>query len=277
MQEAFVYCWTDHITNKLYVGSHKGSPDDGYICSSKYFNEEYNKRPQDFTRQIVASGEAKLMRSFEATLLKAVNARDDLGFYNLHNGDGEFTTAGTHLTDAHKKKISARVKGENHPLFGVPMSEETKQKISKANTGRKASPDTKKKLSLAVKNRVYTEEQKKKRSEISRLNALGNQNMLGKKQSQACKDKLSELRKGKNNPMYGTISPNRGVLMSDEAKQKLSKTRKDKFAKTIAHVLADKDKLKHKHEKRGFSLSALGREYGISYQIIQNIINGYYD
>ena len=36
MKEAFVYCWTDHKTNKLYVGVHKGSINDGYICSSKY-------------------------------------------------------------------------------------------------------------------------------------------------------------------------------------------------------------------------------------------------
>lgn len=30
--EAFVYVWTDKITNKLYVGVHKGTLDDGYIC-----------------------------------------------------------------------------------------------------------------------------------------------------------------------------------------------------------------------------------------------------
>ena len=33
---AFVYCWTDHRNNKLYVGSHKGSINDGYICSSSH-------------------------------------------------------------------------------------------------------------------------------------------------------------------------------------------------------------------------------------------------
>jgi hypothetical protein len=42
--EAFVYCWTDKITNKLYVGSHKGSPDDGYVCSGKYMLEESKKK-----------------------------------------------------------------------------------------------------------------------------------------------------------------------------------------------------------------------------------------
>lgn len=35
MAESFVYCWTDHKRSKLYIGYHKGSPDDGYVCSSK--------------------------------------------------------------------------------------------------------------------------------------------------------------------------------------------------------------------------------------------------
>ena len=42
MAEAFVYCWTDHKTNKIYIGSHKGDVNDGYVCSSKYMMEEYD-------------------------------------------------------------------------------------------------------------------------------------------------------------------------------------------------------------------------------------------
>jgi hypothetical protein len=33
-KDSFVYCWTDHKTGMLYVGSHKGTIDDGYVCSS---------------------------------------------------------------------------------------------------------------------------------------------------------------------------------------------------------------------------------------------------
>lgn len=85
---AFVYCWTDHKTNKLYVGSHAGSVDDGYICSSKYMLSEYSKRPNDFTRQIVATGDIKDIRKFETKLLKAFNAKSDELFYNRCNADG---------------------------------------------------------------------------------------------------------------------------------------------------------------------------------------------
>jgi hypothetical protein len=43
LKEAFVYCWTDKLHNKLYVGVHKGNVDDGYICSSKIMLKEYKK------------------------------------------------------------------------------------------------------------------------------------------------------------------------------------------------------------------------------------------
>ena len=68
--ESFVYCWTDHKTQKLYVGSHKGNLDDGYVCSSKYMLQEYKVRPHDFTRQIIAVGNAYTIRKFESFILK---------------------------------------------------------------------------------------------------------------------------------------------------------------------------------------------------------------
>ena len=83
--EAFVYCWTDHLTNKLYVGSHKGSTEDGYICSSKYMMEEYNKRPGDFTRQIVAEGTFDDIRVLEEKILKSADVKNDDHYYNMHS------------------------------------------------------------------------------------------------------------------------------------------------------------------------------------------------
>ena len=35
LHEAFVYRWTNVTLGSIYVGYHKGSQDDGYICSSK--------------------------------------------------------------------------------------------------------------------------------------------------------------------------------------------------------------------------------------------------
>jgi hypothetical protein len=89
-KEAFVYCWTDFGTNKLYVGVHKGTPEDGYVCSSKSMLEEYTKRPNDFSRQIVARGTFKEMYVFETAILKAAGADKDPGFYNQHLNNGKF-------------------------------------------------------------------------------------------------------------------------------------------------------------------------------------------
>ena len=33
--EAFVYSWMNEETGRQYIGYHKGSDDDGYVCSSK--------------------------------------------------------------------------------------------------------------------------------------------------------------------------------------------------------------------------------------------------
>jgi hypothetical protein len=141
--EAFVYCWTDHATNQLYIGWHKGNFDDGYICSSKYMKEQYFNRPNDFTRQIIAVGSCKDMTNLETQLLRSADAKNDDQFYNRHNGDGfycygKFTEETKQKlrrpkteehkqklrgpkSDAHKKAMSinhADFSGKNNPMYG---------------------------------------------------------------------------------------------------------------------------------------------------------------
>lgn len=114
--DSFVYCWTDHKNKKLYVGVHKGSLTDGYICSSKNMKEQYNSRPEDFTRQIVAEGNYQDMVVLEAAILRSVNAKLNENFYNAHNGDGKFYNKGH--TEETKKKLS-----------GLGHTEETRDKL----------------------------------------------------------------------------------------------------------------------------------------------------
>ena len=138
MSEAFVYCWTDKVTNKLYVGSHKGLTNDGYICSSKYMMEEYKNRPNDFSRQIIAEGIYVDMRKFEYMILKSANAALDEQFYNKHNGGDKFNTT----KESHKKTIQTKMTN------GYKPSEETKRKIKEGNLGKKHSEKSKIKMSL---------------------------------------------------------------------------------------------------------------------------------
>ena len=127
MSNSFVYCLTDHRDNKLYVGVHKGAEDDGYVCSSNLVMEEYNKRPQDFTRQTIANGLWEDMVRFEATILKAVDAAHDPHYYNKHNGDGNFR-GGPH-TEKTKQKL--RKPKKNTEKMSHPVSEKTKEKLRK--------------------------------------------------------------------------------------------------------------------------------------------------
>lgn len=158
MPKAFVYCWTDHKTNKIYIGSHKGDVDDGYVCSSKYMMEEYNARPLDFTRQIVATGSVENIRKLETKILKSMDAASDEMFYNKHNGFGNYLTeeirhkislAGkrwwNNLSSEDKmewtKKSSARLLGipktENHKTAMRGKRPHVNQSGSKNNNAKK--------------------------------------------------------------------------------------------------------------------------------------------
>lgn len=183
--EAFVYCWTDHKKNMLYIGSHKGDPGDGYVCSSKHMLKEYKKRPGDFTRQIIASGEWRDMLVFEGKILKFVGAKLDESFYNKHENDGLFFegwTAGT-------------------------MTKEHRHNMSKAASKRKLSPEHKRKLNEGRRN---SKNSQKHNEAIRQYN-------LGKNLSEETKQKISVKRK--NNPKGSEISAKGGKSSQEKRKQ----------------------------------------------------------
>lgn len=126
MKEAFVYSWRNKTTNCLYIGFHKGSENDGYVCSSKKLLEEYTINPDNFERYIIAHGTVKDMVTLEMAILKSVNAKNNPDFYNQHNGNGLYFCK--HHTEESKKKIGLA-------QLGTKKSEETKAKLKeKAKT-----------------------------------------------------------------------------------------------------------------------------------------------
>jgi len=149
--EAFVYCWTDHITNKLYVGSHKGPTDDGYVCSSIPMIKEYNTRPLDFTRQVIAEGTYKEIRLLEAKILQSANAAVNESFYNMNNGDGKFYQNGSPSPESNQKR--------RETLKGRIVPEEERQKMRRPkskteNMGKgwlgKKNPDQSKRMKIRM-------------------------------------------------------------------------------------------------------------------------------
>jgi hypothetical protein len=140
--EAFVYCWTDHLTKKLYVGSHKGTTDDGYDFSSKPMREEYNKRPREFTRQIIAEGDYKTMKKLEVMILKAVDAARNPMFYNRHVPGEQFHHIELHCEETKRKMKVAwslerraaqakRLSEQNHSKRNIQLSDKHKQNLRK--------------------------------------------------------------------------------------------------------------------------------------------------
>jgi hypothetical protein len=135
--EAFVYCWTDTKTNKLYVGSHKGTVDDGYISSSKYMLTEYKQRKEDFVRQIIAFGTDKEMRVFESKILNAVNAAKDPLFYNKHNDNSKFTFADLNRDETFCQKLSLIQKEKAKKGLHSSQTIESRQNLSERVSGEK--------------------------------------------------------------------------------------------------------------------------------------------
>lgn len=92
------------------------------------------------------------------------------------------------LSEEHKQKISKANKGNIGYWAGKHLSEETKIKISKTLTGRKFSPrsdEVKRKIGEANRGRIFSEEHKEKLSKAH----------IGKKQSLETIEK--RIRKGK--------------------------------------------------------------------------------
>lgn len=126
---AYVYKWHNIHTLAWYVGSRAGvgaHPNDNYISSSKHVTPLIKQNPTDWIKTIIGVGAPKEMRVLEAEILTAMDAKRDPRSWNMHNGDGKFTTLGMSffkgkkrgpLSAAHKAKMSAAMKGVPKPPF----------------------------------------------------------------------------------------------------------------------------------------------------------------
>ena len=128
MEEGFVYKWTNTSNGMMYIGSHKGSTDDGYIGGGVYFNRAYKKRRNDFNREIIYLG--KYFRELEEFILEEYDAKNNDLFYNLKN---------------------SAIGGDT--FSGRTHTEETKKKISESRKGKNWNDEQRKKMSLARKNK----------------------------------------------------------------------------------------------------------------------------
>ncbi len=170
----FVYIWYDRKHKRYYIGSHWGTVDDGYICSSTWMRNSYKRRPEDFKRRIIETN----LKSTENTFNREGYW---LSFIKQHE-----------LGKKYYNYINRAIKQNGN------ISEETKRKIGKANSisqlGKHHQEKTKKKISennIGKHSKIFTEEHKRN---LSKHNARA---FLGKHHSDESKIKISKSKLGK--------------------------------------------------------------------------------
>ena len=127
---SFVYIWSNISTNQKYIGVHKGTPDDGYICSSKTMIEDYHKNSNIFERTIVAYGTFDEMYELESKMLREVDAAKNPQYYNQSNNNGKFYM--TRMPQSGKEKLRQKALGRPSPTKGIPNPEQ-KERFLKNN------------------------------------------------------------------------------------------------------------------------------------------------
>lgn len=134
----FVYMWTNKRNGMRYIGSHKGSVDDGYIGSGVYFKRAYNKEPENFERHVLGFfNSIEEMKLREKEYLEEANAMNYEGFYNLTNlsGGGNLHE---HLSKERRKEIER--KATNARL--VRLANMTEEEIEILRTKKQKSWET---------------------------------------------------------------------------------------------------------------------------------------
>jgi hypothetical protein len=150
MPEAFTYIWTNTLTDRVYVGWHKGDVDDGYVCSSKVLMEEYLENPLVFSRKIIGYGACKEMKNLESEILNFFDARCNKKFYNQTNANGNFLHTEKHTLDSKIKMSLAHVTRTKYAK-GWKMTQSSKNKCELSAKNRWQSDEERNKLSASMK------------------------------------------------------------------------------------------------------------------------------
>lgn len=115
---------------------------------------------------------------------------------------------------------------------GWVPKEETKLKISIANTGKKLSEETKKKISIASSGKKISEERVNKmigRKHTEETRKKMSMSAAGRKHTKESINKMSEAKSGENNPMFGKTGEKAaffGRKHTEESINKMKESRK---------------------------------------------------
>jgi len=189
-----IYLVTNNLNGKQYVGQTIVASEKrghGKLCTAAY--RKYGK--ENFSYDVICGGidNRPTLNFIEKFWIKVMDCRVPNG-YNIEHGGSS------------KDKVS----------------DETREKLRKANTGKKHTPEHIAKVVKAIKNRTLEVKQKsgdklRGRKRPAHIGEAVKKAHTGKVVSAETKVKLSEFNKGK--------------IVSDETKQKLSEAAKRQWAK----------------------------------------------
>lgn len=264
----YIYETTNLINGKKYIGQHKSNKFDNWYLGSgitlKKAIKKYGKE-NFYTRIIekIDTGKEDL-NNREIYWIEYFDAVKSKEYYNNSCGGEEKGWKG--LNNAIKLNL------REHSCYKRKMSDETKEKISKANKGKKRTKEQREQFSkshkgqlawnkgrktpIEIRNKLskahkgqkpwnkgikLSEESREKMSQAK----IGKQGYWkGKKFSEESKKKMSEAKKGKP-------SLRKGKKLSEETKEKISESHKGKIPWNKGKQMSDdfKRKLSEAHRK----------------------------
>jgi hypothetical protein len=172
----YVYKITNLINDNIYIGVHKtNNLEDGYLGSGKILSHAIEKHgKENFKKEIIsffASYEEALEHEKSIVNEEFVSRKDTynirlggLGGFDYINSSKEVAEKRSksmlgeknHFYGKHHKEETIKIISQkaSEQWKGVPKTEEQKQKIAAANTGKKFSEERKRNISLSTKGRI---------------------------------------------------------------------------------------------------------------------------
>lgn len=132
MKEHYVYCTTNILNNKKYIGSHSGHINDDYLGSGVILKKSIKKYGKsNFIKQILWCGPKEHMRDMETYWCEYFDVSNNILFYNRTNkGTGySYGTPNTKLSETRKlMNIQAWNKGLTKETSEAILIQSEKQK-----------------------------------------------------------------------------------------------------------------------------------------------------
>jgi len=152
----------------------------------------------------------------------------EVGYNATRGGDGVVNPS-----SEVRAKLSASLKGRPSPRRGQLLSEDTKEKLRRANTGKRLTKECKKKIGDFFRGKKLTEEHRTKVSR-TRIERHIPSPTKGKPRSPETREKIGAAQRGPKNHMFGKQTWITGKKHTEETRAKMQ-----------AAWLRRKERLKH--------------------------------